>query len=377
MLSILEDTLIRNLQETNLLEVFKFGGSVVTDATALKKIATIILGSPNAKYIVLSATFNTTNRLENIHKKFCIGDESYVKDLTLLLSDHLKIARDLSLNIDESLEQIFFDYIKDETLHNLSRLESLDSFYSIGEIASSFILASYLKKHSQDYKFLDIRDFLVTNSTSNHAAPMLYKTKARIAKNSLNSTYITQGFIGRSKDGKTRTLGREGSDFTGAILAWCIDADALTIWKDVDGIYNCDPIKFKRSQIIRNLSYRDASLLTEKGAKVLFSRTMEPLERHGIKLFVRSIFSEHRGTEVGQTSDLFYSITSKKYDLDNSLISVVFDCSTTLDKFVSKLGLTDEAYEEGPTFLSFLVKQDNEENSIEKLLEDLGKLDCK
>ncbi len=360
-----------------MLEVFKFGGSVVTDATALKKIASIILGSPNAKYIVLSATFNTTNRLEDIHKKFYTGDESYIQDLTLLLSDHLKIARDLSLSIDESLEQIFFKNIKDQVLDSLSNDESLDYFYSIGEMASSFILASYLKSHSQRYQFLDIRDFLVTNSIPNQAAPMLYKTREKLAKNSLDTTYITQGFIGRCVDGKTRTLGREGSDFTGAILAWCIDANALTIWKDVDGIYNCDPIKFQRSQIIRNLSYRDASLLTDKGAKVLFSRTMEPLERQGIKLFVRSIFSDHCGTEIGQTSDLFYSITARKYDEDNSVVSVVFDSSATLKSFISNFNFVNGLFEEGPTFLSFLIKRDTEESLIEKLLEDLGKLDCK
>ena len=223
---------------------------------------------------------------------------------------------------------------------------------------------------------LDIREFLVTNETSQNASPLLFETQKRVKELDPTKTYITQGFIGRCLGGKTRTLGREGSDYTGAILSWCIDARSLTIWKDVEGIHSCDPSKYGKSGIIKKMSYKNASTLARLGAKVIFPRTMEPLENKGISLFVRSIFSGKAGTEISDKSEDFFSVTSKDFQ-NEKLVSVVFSPGHPFSQKCFQNHYKAPFYEQGPDFVSFKVSKQIESDLVQRILDSLNKADCK
>lgn len=357
-------------------KVFKFGGSVITDAFAVKKIAKIIENTDDLRFVVLSATYNTTNKLEDAYRKF-LNKEDYHKVLHDLLLHHLEISKDLKLDLKNDLREIFNVTHDSKALVGLTSEEILDHFYSIGELASSKILSSYLSAVDKKFSFLDVRNILVTNSVPKAASPLLLETKKRIETLDSEKVYITQGFLGKSVDGITRTLGREGSDYTGAILSWCVDANSLTIWKDVEGIHSCDPSRFRRTSIIKKLSYKSATTLTRLGAKVLFSRTMEPLENKGISLFVRSVFLKNQGTEVCHEGSEFFSVTAKDYDSTDSIVSVVFSPE---HKLISKLlenPFKADFFEQGPDFISFKINKHKEEDLIEKILDLQDTVDCK
>jgi len=288
-------------------QVYKFGGSSIRSADALRSIASIIQSSKDLSVVVLSATYNTTNELETIAQAAVRSLDDTNELISDLIEKHTVLINELELessifnslgHLESEVHQIVGNI---QALGGLS-LELMDSLYSIGERCSSLILFHYLKKidSKTNYVLLDAREVIVTNSFFGSATPLFYdiSRRAKIFKN--DSVYITQGFIGRDLSGKTTTLGREGSDYTAAILSWAIEADSLIIWKDVEGIYQCDPKIYSDVKILEKLSYEEAELLTDKGAKVLFPRTMAPLKEKGIDLVVKSTFlPEGNGTTIG------------------------------------------------------------------------------
>ncbi len=312
--------------------VFKFGGSIIKDASTIKLIASKILSTKNLRFVVLSATYNTTNRLEEVFN-FIVSNNTDAGFMAIekLEQEHLDLCDELELENCELVSQIF-EMAKESCARllelNTSKEVILDELYSVGERASSLILYLYLRKVLKDSQrtefkvdYIDIRDFLLTDSHYQNASPMLWQTRDALRNLDPNITYISQGFIGRDKIGYTTTLGREGSDYTGAIVSWCLDVDCFVIWKDVEGIFSADPNTFSNAKIIKSLSYQDAKTITSNGAKVVFSRTMEPLETKNIKLNVRSLFHEDSGTIIGQEDGRFFNLSVIK-DADMDLLSL-------------------------------------------------------
>lgn len=312
-------------------QVYKFGGSTIRSAQALRSIADIILNSNELLVVVLSATYNTTNELEEIGQA-AVRSVNYAQDLIeALFEKHTKLCRDLEIHdlASERLESLSREVqdivAKIQHTGGLTK-ELMDALYSIGERASSYILFKFLenKDTGTSYEFLDAREVIVTNNDYSQACPLFYEVQEKVSHYKKDKVYITQGFIGRDLSGKTTTLGREGSDYSAAILSWAFDVDSLVVWKDVEGIYQCDPKVFSDVKVLEKLSYGEAELLTQKGAKVLFPRTMAPLKEKNIKLVVKSTFKpEGQGTTISETSHNGYIGITVRQENEKSIVSLL------------------------------------------------------
>lgn len=325
-------------------EVFKFGGSTIKSAQALIEICEIIKNSKDLSYVVVSATFNTTNELEEIARQ-TLQSKCRANDLIdSLIFKHETLTKDLGL-FDTC--HPFFEIVKDELIQYTNAIldsleiskEIMDSVYSLGERICSFLIATYLnEKLNFKCLHLDARQVIKTSNSFNEATPLFGIIKEKISSfedERSGQVVITQGFIGKTLDGRTTTLGREGSDYTASIIAWAINASKLVIWKDVGEIKSWDPKFQSGAHTISNLSYSEANRLTEAGAKVLFHRTMNPIEEKKIPLEIRGIKNpSHLGTKISTTSfgKIFALVESPLQD--KSIFSIcgngVFDNSKIL-----------------------------------------------
>lgn len=293
--------------------VYKFGGSTIRSADALRSISDIIINSKDLSYVVVSATFNTTNELEEI-AKVSLQSVCRAKDhLDTLNLKHTKIAKELNCltfckdEFNKLFKEaaIYISQINDEM--KLSD-KMMDSVYSLGERYSSVLLYSYIKNVLNfNISHVDARELITTNADFKNATPLFGLLENKVlehARSQSSVPVITQGFIGRSLNGETTTLGREGSDYTASILAWAIKASKIVIWKDVGGIMTWDPKLKSSPKLLHNISYDEAQILTECGAKVLFHRTMNPLRERNIPLEVKGIQNpELEGTIISKNKN--------------------------------------------------------------------------
>ena len=290
------------------MQVFKFGGASIKDAEAVRNMSEILKRFPDEKIIiVVSAMGKTTNALEEIlHLK--LEDLSIDTAIQDLFKYHASIIAKLFEN-DEAktlqlLEQIFEDLkIKLSEVNKSKYDESYDSIISYGEMISSSILLRFLKKEGFPISKFDAKDCIRTDKSFRDALVDWEESKTSIKrvidqKFSENRFIITQGFLGGTQSGKTTTLGREGSDFSAAIFAYCTNAKAVTIWKDVPGILNGDPKKIKDAVLYQELSYQEAAEMTYYGASVIHPKTIKPLANAGIPLHVRSFSSPEKGGTI-------------------------------------------------------------------------------
>ncbi|WP_419172414.1 aspartate kinase [Halobacteriovorax sp.] len=261
--------------------IYKFGGSSIKCAATIKQIADLIIKCPNNCLVVLSATYNSTNELEEIFETSNLDLVKAFFNKHQVIIDELETSTDLS-DFQSELES----YLKNEKTKSV-----LDSVYSIGERVSTRILSDYLQKREVHNHLADARDYITTNRNFNEAKVLFKNTKDKCHPLNEKELIITQGFIAKTLSGETSTLGREGSDYSAAIFAWALDdVRELVIWKDVKGIYGHDPKLLDSAPLIPNLSYRQTKLLTNKGAKILFHRTMNPLIEKNLPLIVKSVF---------------------------------------------------------------------------------------
>ncbi len=288
------------------MKVFKFGGASIKDATTIKNVAKIIENQGKSKtLIVISAMGKMTNAFEKVVDAFYNKSEGLVDALNFVDEYHQKIARDLFDKNDE----IFFEI--SVLLSNLSgflatnRSQNYNYLYdqivSFGELLSTKIVSAYLSKVGIKNNWLDVRDFIKTDNNYRDAKINWKFTeeciKNKIAPLKLN---ITQGFLGGSNN-TTTTLGREGSDYSAAIFAYCLEAESVTIWKDVEGILNADPRVFSETQLLHQISYTEAIEMAFYGASVIHPKTLQPIEKKSIPLFVRSFLAiEKPGTKVSK-----------------------------------------------------------------------------
>ncbi|MBT6325860.1 MAG: aspartate kinase [Bdellovibrionales bacterium] len=289
--------------------VAKFGGSSVKDASGMQRCSDIIKNSPDIQIVILSATFNTTNELEKMGE---VAKTNYSEALSLLKFNKYKhelIMQDLGIT-EEHLFDLYQEAQEILTEINDSRCltpKLMDHLYSIGERVSTKIFYLLLQKEfkNRDVCLQDSSDIIQTNESFNQAIPNIEFIKNMSSvklipqlRNKRN-LIVMQGFIGKTSSGDRTTLGREGSDYSAALIAEAIDASSLEIWTDVAGIATCDPRYFNQYKIIPALSYDDATLLAENGAKILFPKTLLPVKRGNIPVRIKSsLFPEKKGTLV-------------------------------------------------------------------------------
>ena len=295
------------------MRVFKFGGASVKDAQAIRHVATIIKSySDEELLVVVSAMGKTTNAIEKILNLFVGSEPTYVDEIQSLKKFHFDILKDLYPSQDPSafhqLEDLFLQF---EWFFELGEKENYDFLYDqvvgFGEIFSTKIISTYLQSQQIKAKWLDARNFIITNDTYREATVDFSVSEKvigrKIPKILANEVVITQGFIGKNRSGHSTTLGREGSDYSAAIYAWALHAKELTIWKDVPGILSADPKKVEHPTLFKELSYRQTVEMSYYGASVLHPKTIQPLQNRDIPLHVRSfVHPEQTGTKVTNES---------------------------------------------------------------------------
>ncbi len=264
------------------MKVFKFGGASVRDAEGIKNLASIVSGEKGNLVIVVSAFGKTTNALEKVLNSWLEGEGNYTDYLEDIYRYHLSVVEELfpSDNTAKSFIDIAFARLR-EYLSSAKKSGydfEYDQVVSYGEIWSTLIVAEYLKKSGLNAEWVDIRESLITDDRHRDANILWNESSNRI-KAVFDFTafpvYLTQGFIGGTFTGQSTTLGREGSDYTAAILANILDAECVVVWKDVPGVLNADPKWLSEARKLEEMSYREAVEMTFSGAKVIHPKTIK------------------------------------------------------------------------------------------------------
>jgi len=294
------------------MKVFKFGGASVEDAEGIRNIARIISSEQDNLVIVVSAFGKTTNALERVLKLWMAGDKSYREHLNDIYSYHISVAGDLSevAGKTEKREELFFSELKDYLGKKVPGDYDFeyDQVVSYGELWSTIIVAEYLESTGVRPEWIDIRKLLITDEKYRDADIIWGQSLSKIREAftfSRSNVCVTQGFIGGTISGRSSTLGREGSDYTAAVLGNMLDAKSVTLWKDVPGLMNADPKWLEGSEKLHEMSYREAVEMTFSGAKVIHPKTIKPLHNKNIPLYVKSfLHPDGTGTLVTADPDL-------------------------------------------------------------------------
>lgn len=294
------------------MKIFKFGGASVKDAESVKNVVKVLKheGFENT-LIVISAMGKMTNAFEEIIHAYLHNIKDLPQKIEFTRNYHLTIINDLFLGGKESIlfeAEKLFGQLSGFFINNKSKDYNFiyDQIVGFGELLSTKIVSLYLNQQGIQNKWIDVRNVISTDANYRDAYVNWAETSKNIEKLDINQLYITQGFLGASSKNKTTTLGREGSDYTAAIFAHCLNAKSLTIWKDVDGVLNADPRYFESVTLLEQISYREAIEMAFYGASVIHPKTLKPLENKNIPLFVRSFYNiEKKGTCVSKGIDLF------------------------------------------------------------------------
>ncbi len=290
--------------------VFKFGGASIKDAASVKNVAEILKLYPEEKIlVVVSAMGKTTNALERLTDAFFYGKEDKKAIIEEIHAFHVKITNELFPSAAHSFHEILHNtLVEPEWAVDGTPEYGYDKVYdqvcSCGEVISTKIVSAFLAEKGISNSWLDVRDVIKTDETWREGKVNWELTQANCDavlqphfKN--NNIIVTQGFIGGTLENYTTTLGREGSDYTAAILAWCMNAKSVTIWKDVPGVLNADPKWFDQTTLIERLTYQDAIELSYYGATVIHPKTLKPLQNKNIPLFVLSFLDpKAKGTII-------------------------------------------------------------------------------
>lgn len=292
------------------MKVFKFGGASVKDAAGVRNVAKVLSHFPNDDLlIVVSAMGKTTNALEEV--VWANADNKDTKALVAQLRDqHLTVLAEVAPSDERAIVDM------EGSFRELQRVlaqrssgdvdQDYDQIVSMGEVWSTLVVSAHLKSVGVPNTWVDARTIVLTDGLY-RAARVDWDESQRLANEVLvrgsetgPSRFVTQGFIGRTEEGTTTTLGREGSDFSAAIFAYLLDAESVTIWKDVPGMFNADPKRFPDTKLLSHISYREAIELSYFGASVIHPRTLQPLQKKHIPLYVRSFIDL---TAPGSTID--------------------------------------------------------------------------
>ena len=290
------------------MKIFKFGGASVKDADSVKNVLRVLsIQGFERCLIVVSAMGKTTNALERV-VEFYFNKSDYQQEIAKIKEEHIQIAKGL---FDENHHvfseiKLFFDDIESFLRRNKSPNYNFvyDQVVTCGEMISSKILSVYLSDNEMGNQWLDARDFIKTDTNYREGVVNWEETEKNISQLDKAKTYVTQGFIGSDENNFTVSLGREGSDYSAAIFAYCLDAKDMTIWKDVSGVMTGDPRKFENVELLSNISYEEAIEMAYYGASVIHPKTLQPLKQKSIPFFVKSFISpEKAGTKIGISTE--------------------------------------------------------------------------
>ena len=290
------------------MKIFKFGGASVKDADSVKNVLRVLsIQGFERCLIVVSAMGKTTNALERV-VEFYFNKSDYQQEIAKIKEEHIQIAKGL---FDENHHvfseiKLFFDDIESFLRRNKSPNYNFvyDQVVTCGEMISSKILSVYLSDNETGNQWLDARDFIKTDTNYREGLVNWEETEKNISQLDKAKTYVTQGFIGSDENNFTVSLGREGSDYSAAIFAYCLDAKDMTIWKDVPGVMTGDPRKFENVELLSNISYEEAIEMAYYGASVIHPKTLQPLKQKSIPFFVKSFINpEKAGTKIGISTE--------------------------------------------------------------------------
>jgi len=294
------------------MRIFKFGGASVKDADGIKNVFSVLekVGHEDT-LLVISAMGKTTNALELVIKNYFEKSNELHSSLQDVRKYHNQILLDL---FDDEEHDVFYAvnshfadleyFLRSNKSPNYNFV--YDQIVSYGEIVSTTIVSHYFNHAGLKNNWIDVRSFIKTDNNYRDAEVDWEKTQQLISKGiKKKALNITQGFLGSDENNFTTTLGREGSDYTAAIFAYCLNAESVTIWKDVPGVLNADPRYFENAVLLNQISYREAIELAFYGASVIHPKTLQPLQKKEIPLFVKSFINPlFSGTSVSKGEDL-------------------------------------------------------------------------
>jgi len=367
------------------MKILKFGGASVKDAEGIQNVCHVLKTiKANEVVIVVSAMGKTTNALEVVVKNYFDKSNHLQLSVQTVKDYHFEIISKLfdpTHQVFIEVENHFFDlnqFLQQNKSPNYDFV--YDQIVSFGEMISSKILYHYLNDNCLDLQWLDSRTLIKTDNNYRDGNVNWQQTEKQISeKLSKNQNYITQGFLGSDENNFTTTLGREGSDYTAAIFAYCMNAESVTIWKDVAGVLNADPKHFENTTLLEQISYREAIELAFYGASVIHPKTLQPLQQKEIPFFVKSFLNPlEKGTSISKGVDLhpklpcfivkqpqhLISLSSKDFSfIMEENISYIF---STLHKYKVKVHLIQNSA------ISFSVCIEDKFLNLEKLVEELS-----
>ena len=288
------------------MKVYKFGGASVKDAAGVRNLLDIVSGEKEL-FIIVSAMGKTTNALEAVFTAMQQGDEATaLQRIDESYAYHRTIIDEL-LGADRTIEDVdtLFEQLRNIVRNTIYRASDAELWYdtivAYGELISTTIISNYLNGHGVENRWVDMRRAFLTEQRHKDANVNLEATEIRLKReiaNSPVSVFVGQGFIGGAPDGTTTTLGREGSDYSAAIVANVLGAESMSVWKDVDGILNADPKIFPDARKIERLNYMDTIEMAYSGAQIIHPKTIKPLQQKNIPLYVRPFGNKHAAGSV-------------------------------------------------------------------------------
>jgi aspartate kinase len=372
------------------MKIFKFGGASVKDAGGLKNLASILrLFASDKLVVVVSAMGKTTNALERLCNGFYYGQENAVEILEEIKAYHFGILHELFSNrahpVYDELHNAFVELEwAIEGQPEFSYDQEYDQIVSVGELLATKIVSAYLNEQNIPSQWRDVRDFISTDNSFREGKVDWLLTEANV-KNSLlpyfdsgkGNLVVLQGFIGVTSENYTTTLGREGSDYTAAIMAYCLNAESVTIWKDVPGVLNADPKWFDETKLIEHLSYQDAIELAYYGATVIHPKTIKPLQNKEIPLYVRSFLQPAEKGTVIHTGQASLPVPCFIFKVNQLLISlspkdfsfIVEENMSTIFKLFACHGVRINTMQNSA--ISFSLCVDNDPRKVPELIKAL------
>jgi aspartate kinase len=367
------------------MRVFKFGGASVKDAAGVRNVAHVLreMGHDQT-LVVVSAMGKTTNAMEELAGIYMAHPYGIMGSLEGIRRYHMDVVIELFPDaqhpVYQKVAQLFLE-IEDFFKRNKSPKYNFvyDQIVGYGELLSSTILSEYLNAQGLENQWIDVRGLIKTDNHYRDAQVDWEQTAVAVQSTLIKGPfYITQGFLGSDENHFTTTLGREGSDYTAAILAYCMDAESVTIWKDVPGVLNADPRYFDNAQLLHHISYREAIELAFYGASVIHPKTLQPLQGKLIPLHVKSFIDPHApGTTVSEGEGITpmvpcfivkkEQVLLKLYSRDFSFI--VENSMSELFRLFHQYNIKVELIQNSA--ISFSVCVDNRFKRIEELLEVL------
>ena len=366
-------------------KVFKFGGTSIKDANNIKRIAEILIKYASENLVVVfSAMGKMTNMLEEVVEDYMQKNGQAEDKLQLVKDFHAHLLGELFESnhaIYNEVNNLFVEIewvLEDEP--NLDYAFNYDQIVSVGELLSTKIMSAYLNENGFENSWVDVRDIIRTDNKYRNAKIDWEQTISSCKENINSFPITTQGFIGCTSENFTTTLGREGSDFTAAILAFSLDAEQVIIWKDVDGVLNADPRFFEEPEQLMSIPFEEAIELAYYGAKVMHPKTIQPLQKKSIPLEVKSFLNPKKESSIiGDFESITPFVPSyivKENQIlisiaDKNLSFIVEEHLSSIFSLFSNFGARVNMMQNSAVSFSFCI--DNDSHKIPELLDALKK----